>query len=264
MLKKPLLTLTLALTLGCNFASASPSNTLDELLFESAQQVYLDTNGIPSQGKVVKGNRPNNSLCEVGMFELDTTSIVNLKLSNKADDGIVYYKLAKHTSTNNIFDDFEAGNYTIVLPRGKYFLKTEFLSLDRDADAKYKSQITAVSIPETHSYVYNYKLSNAYALDFEEEIVKSFYTGRSHEKAHYYKFSINEKVQKLNIFAKLAGDLGSCTFQILDTDGNPLASELFFNDNNVIDKSYKIYEGDYILKVSANDNCGAAYYFRIA
>lgn len=264
MLKKSLLILSLAMALSCNIAAASPFDTLDDLLHESAQQVYLDTNGIPSHGKVVKGNRPSNSLCEIGMFELDRTSIVNFKLSNKADDGIVYYKLAKHSSTNNIFDNFEAGNYTVVLPRGKYFLKTEFLSLDSGADAKYKSQITAVDIPETHSYIYNYKLSNAYALDFEEEIVKSFFTGSEHEKAHYYKFSITEKVQSLNIFAKLASDLGSVSFQILDTEGTPLANELHFNDNNVIDKTYKIYEGDYILKVKANDSCGAAYYFRIA
>lgn len=266
MLKKAfrILAVSLTLTLGCNSTYASPTDTLNELLNESSRYVIMDTNNTPSYGKITKGNRPSNSLCEVGMFYLDTTSIVTLNLSNKADDGIVYYQLAKNTSTNNHFDEFGSGNYTVVLPKGQYFLKTNFLSLDTDADAKYKAQIAAVDIPQKYKQSSNHTLSRAYAIEQEEEVLNSFCTNSAQPKPHYYKFSITEKVQPITLFAKQASNLGNCTVEILDNNGKSLTKELRFNSDNIIDKSYKILEGDYYIKVNAKDDHGAVYFFRLA
>lgn len=254
----------LALSFTFNVSSVSfastPHITLGNVVSSSPNQVVLSVDGLPTYGKITKADNPSDTIAQIGEFKLEHPAIVNLKLNNNAKNGIVYYRLAKTYTNNDVYSEFSAGDYTIVIPAGHYYLKTNFVSIDDNAKASFKSNISAAQFPITSSY--NTELSRAYSIDPEEEILNAFYTGKHKPKSHYYKFKTTEKNQIVTFFAKQASGLSETYIEILDTEGNSLTKQTSFNLNNTLEKNYKVStEGTYVLKISTDENLGGVYYF---
>lgn len=242
-------------------ANGNPDEILDNLLVNTPIVREVDQYGSNNYGKVERGNRPNNALCEVNTFYLDEPSIVRFKLSNSADDGIVYYRIYDEETQRDKFGPFEADKVTFILDAGRYSLKTNLLAIKSKASAKYKSNIYSVPVPVSHKHP-AFSLEYARRINLDDSIVQYFASGSDEEQAHYYKFKLNQR-QKITIYASQTDYLGDCSIQILDTDGNELADPLYFDSDNLINKTYTASEGEYIVKVSPTSDRGSAYFFMV-
>ena len=106
--------------------------------------------------------------------------------------------------------------------------------------------------------------SDAYKIEYNENVKNYFKTiGKwgQHTKSHYYYFNLTS-TSSVNILAK-KDVIGSCSISLLDADERKIGSEMYFNQDNQINKTFTLNPGIYYLRVERESVLGSIYSIQI-
>ena len=245
-----------------------PKVDVDEIIKSQVKNATISKHLILTDGTYYSGNiqkkfRKNNGVVEENSFNIDEPSLVvfhginegynaSMTFSVYDDDN---YKISDkiHIGSN------ETKDCNLFLKPGKYKLKVEFFSLDKNGYCDYKYKLTKTSI-DCNVKTDISSSNNACKIKFNECIYNYFRTigdwGQD-RKSQYYTFSLTETTN-VKLIAK-KGDIGNCSVSLLDSDERLIKRKLYFDTDNKIFETFTLNPGVYFLRVERGSILGSTY-----
>ena len=218
-------------------------------------------------GKVEKRFQRKNGVVEENRFVIDKPTYVNFHGINNGYNAAMNFRFYDDDDYQ-ISDKIHIGvndtkDTVLFLQPGKYKLKVEFFSMDKNGYCDYRFKLNGNPINcDIQREITS--TSDAYKIEYNENVKNYFKTiGKwgQDTKSHYYYFNLTS-TSSVNILAK-KDVIGSCSISLLDADERKIGSEMYFNQDNQINKTFTLNPGIYYLRVERESVLGSIYSIQI-
>lgn len=245
-----------------------PKIDIEEVIESQVERATITKRKVSLDGTYYAGNiekkfHRKNGVVEENTFIIDEPSLVVLHGINNGYNAAMNFIFYDEDS-NKVSDKIRIGvnetkDCTIILKPGKYKLKVEFFSLDKNGFCDYKFKLNKTLINQNAPVNIN-STNNAYKIELNESITNFFQSigewGQD-RKSQYYTFYL-KTITNVSVNAK-KDNIGSCSISLLDADERIIGRKMYFNQDNQIFKEYTLNPGVYYLRIDRESMLGSIY-----